>query len=254
MEHRTSEPQVATANRTTISPTPTATATTSATATATSTVATTSAATTPAARPSDVNFEKEGQKLLAALAKQNEALHSQVPALARGGRYAALHLIYTDEETGGRVYCGNLCAASNLDMLRECGINNVVNCQGARSANNFEGEPGFFYKRFQVAHWRHMVHKYSCSALEFAMPTFKFIDAALARGEGTLIHCLAGAHRAGTTTVAFLMYKRQLSQRRALEIAKELRPVINPMAGLVDFLDTIEPLLLAARPALPNAI
>jgi hypothetical protein len=40
----------------------------------------------------------------------------------------------------------------------------------------------------------------------FVNPLFDFIDAALAAGGSVLIHCLAGAHRAGTTGITCLMH------------------------------------------------
>ena len=193
--------------------------------------------------PSDINFEREGEKLLAQLAKQNQALDFGRRTNTSGGKYADLHLLYEDQRTGGRVYCGNICASKNLNTLRQHNISNVVNCQGKATANTFENEEKFSYKRFRVAHWKRITKQRGCTALEFAMPTFKFIDAAVGRGEGTLIHCLAGAHRAGTTTVAYLMYKLQLSKAAAVKLAKNSRAIIDPMAGLMDFLDAVEPLL-----------
>lgn len=59
-------------------------------------------------------------------------------------------------------------------------------------------------------------------------------------GRSVLIHCLAGAHRAGTTGVLYLMAKHDISQGRATKLAKELRPVIDPIGTLKDLLQLVE--------------
>ena len=52
------------------------------------------------------------------------------------------------------------------------------------------------------------------------MPFFKFVENQISQGKNVLIHCLAGAHRAGTAVVAWLMYKNNLSVKDAITFAK----------------------------------
>jgi protein-tyrosine phosphatase len=47
--------------------------------------------------------------------------------------------------------------------------------------------------------------------LKFFRPCHDFIDEALNKGENVMVHCLAGAHRAGTTGVSYMMKAGQLS-------------------------------------------
>ena len=61
----------------------------------------------------------------------------------------------------------------------------------------------------------------------FALP----LDA-LSGGGSVLVHCLAGAHRAGTTGCLLLMHYCGLSADDAILAAKQLRPVINPIGNL----------------------
>jgi protein-tyrosine phosphatase len=56
--------------------------------------------------------------------------------------------------------------------------------------------------------------------LKFFRPCHNFIDEALNKGENVMVHCLAGAHRAGTTGVSYMMKAGQLSFPQALKIAK----------------------------------
>merc|ERR1712018_1760 len=57
---------------------------------------------------------------------------------------------------------------------------------------------------------------------------FQFIDTSLEQGESVLIHCAAGMHRAGATTVLFLMHTMNCDYENALKEAQFRRPVINP--------------------------
>ena len=61
----------------------------------------------------------------------------------------------------------------------------------------------------------------------FFAPLFDFLDSEMAAGNVVLIHCLAGAHRAGSAGVATLMYYTGMSVREATAAAKKLRPAIN---------------------------
>jgi hypothetical protein len=65
--------------------------------------------------------------------------------------------------------------------------------------------------------------------LQFFDPMVRFVDEAVAKGGGVLIHCVAGAHRAGTTTCAFLMHRNNaLSVGGAIAHCKARRPVVDP--------------------------
>ena len=55
-----------------------------------------------------------------------------------------------------------------------------------------------------------------------------------------MVHCLAGAHRAGTTGVSYLMKKGQMKYLQARMLAKKIRPVVDPFAGLEELLNTLE--------------
>jgi len=50
------------------------------------------------------------------------------------------------------------------------------------------------------------------------------------------VHCLAGAHRAGTTGVACLIHYAGLDVPTAIMAAKRLRPIIDPIGQLPEFL------------------
>jgi Dual specificity phosphatase, catalytic domain len=82
------------------------------------------------------------------------------------------------------------------------------------------------------------IHPYSnLINLVFVDPLFSFIDSALSRGASVLVHCLAGAHRAGTTGCLCLMRYADMDPATAIRAAKSLRPVIDPIGHLPEFLN-----------------
>ena len=64
-----------------------------------------------------------------------------------------------------------------------------------------------------------------------------------------LIHCLAGAHRAGTTSVAYIMHAGRLDVSTALAAAKQQRSIINPIGMFPDLLCTLDAALVEERAA-----
>ncbi len=66
-----------------------------------------------------------------------------------------------------------------------------------------QGDPSFTYLPFPIGRWRSVLSRRTPEAtFAFFRPLFDFVDESLAAGEPVLIHCLAGAHRAGTAGVA----------------------------------------------------
>ena len=76
--------------------------------------------------------------------------------------------------------------------------------------------------------------------LKFFHPLFDYVEKVLAQGKNILIHCVAGAHRAGTTGTAWLMYKNKLGAKDAIKLAKQMRPIINPYMGFIKQLAKLE--------------
>ena len=96
--------------------------------------------------------------------------------------------------------------------------------------NYFEAEAGMSYLRFPINLWMQRVtgctpgpsnhstlrarpapraiHARSTpeSILDFLKPFFDFVDKAVDSGGSVLVHCVAGAHRAGTAGTACLMH------------------------------------------------
>ena len=142
--------------------------------------------------------------------------------------------------SGGCIYVGNQTAASDLSILTKHGITHVVNCtSGAAKIPDFHrGKVN--YLEFPISFWNQHVDSTDASVLKFADNLFSFIDSALEAGHSVLVHCLAGAHRAGTTGCACLMHYAGLPARPAIIMAKKCRSIIDPIGMLPEFLMRLE--------------
>ena len=87
-----------------------------------------------------------------------------------------------------------LQAARDLTGLKNRGITSVVNC-----TTNIEcfHQGSLDYFVFDIAFWRR--ESLGGPIETFLKPVLEFINDVINRGESVLVHCLAGAHRAGTT-------------------------------------------------------
>ena len=85
------------------------------------------------------------------------------------------------------------------------------------------------YHTFNIAWWRREVGATEKELQMFLLPVLQFIERELSSGHSILIHCLAGAHRAGTTAIISLMHFVGLDSQKAIVTAKSLRSCIEPI-------------------------
>ena len=105
----------------------------------------------------------------------------------------------------------------------------------------FKKDPSFEYLPFEIGKFHDFRASTSAArALAFFRKYFEWVDSQLSSGHNVLVHCLAGAHRAGTAGIAYLMHACKLDRIKATAMAKAARPVINPIYGLLDLLTTLE--------------
>jgi len=180
-----------------------------------------------------IDYSEEGRKLLARMGVQ--------PGRPTSG-YNKLDALWSDPKTGGTIFVGNEQAARVADAH----VTHVVNCTDD-IPNYKESSPGMSYLKFNVSYWqscggsRDFRRKSDSEITEWLESTvFPFVNGALAKGENVLVHCLAGAHRAGTTGVLLLMHKTGLPAIEATKTAKQLRPAINPISDFPQLLQLYE--------------
>mmetsp|Transcript_23966 Transcript_23966/g.24207 ORF Transcript_23966/g.24207 Transcript_23966/m.24207 type:complete len:257 (+) Transcript_23966:67-837(+) len=179
----------------------------------------------------NVDFDEEGRALWARL---------NLDKSLQGGRHwNALDPIWKHPTTGGTIYVGNQSAAENLKMLQSKGITHVVNCTAGQASSQIPNyhERTLRYYRFPISYWSNYVRPNDDASVQaFLNPVFEFIDSATNNGDSVLVHCLAGAHRAGTTGILCLMNYADLDPTSATRLAKQCRAVIDPIAHLPELM------------------
>lgn len=176
-------------------------------------------------RDTDSTYDEEAHRLFTAL--------NLTPSKgARRSAYDDLNAVWQHPSTGAKVFIGNQTAASSQTLLQSHDISCVVNCT-TNMKNFFEKNPSFAYYRFKIATWYSfdLIQENNGASLFFA-PVFAWIENMLEEGRSVLIHCLAGAHRAGTTGTTFVMHSSNLGLKEALKIVKHIRPVVQPIGTL----------------------
>ena len=122
--------------------------------------------------------------------------------------------------------------------------------------NYFEAEAGMSYLRFPINLWMHSQRVTGCtpgpsnhstlrarpapqtrhtwlrstpeSILHFLKPFFDFVDRAVDSGRSVLVHCVAGAHRAGTAGCLLLMHYHRDHQLAAKVRVHAAMPTDSP--------------------------
>jgi len=176
------------------------------------------------------DYHAEGQKILGRFEDQP----------GPGSLYEDVSAIY-NYPGGGTLFIGNIRAASDATILQRNGISCIVNCQDTSSENFFQHDPNYKYLRFPIAHWWSADGMNSASGVKrFYHPLFSFVENALKNKQNVMIHCLAGAHRAGTAGISCMMYLHGLQMIQAVRYVKERRPIVDPIGSFPDLLDKLQ--------------
>eukprot|EP00088_Acartia_fossae_P002824 TRINITY_DN11176_c0_g1_i1.p1 TRINITY_DN11176_c0_g1~~TRINITY_DN11176_c0_g1_i1.p1 ORF type:complete len:193 (-),score=31.66 TRINITY_DN11176_c0_g1_i1:214-792(-) len=136
-------------------------------------------------------------------------------------------------ENGGIIYVGSDTAARCLDTLKSRNITGVVNCASNIPCHHIGH---LDYYKFDIADWRRHTQLSGVELKHFLSPVFEFINVKLEKGESVLVHCLAGAHRAGTTGIMCLMHYEGMDSKTAILEAKKRRPIIDPIGDFKSLL------------------
>ena len=105
--------------------------------------------------------------------------------------------------TGACIYVGGWQAAEDLALLRSKNITHVVNCTTDLTCPHTSD---ITYLTFDISWWRRYIADDIKNLPNFIGPMLQFIEESLVRGESVLVHCLMGAHRAGSTAVICCMH------------------------------------------------
>ena len=155
-------------------------------------------------------------------------------------RYNNLDPVWRHPKTGAIVFVGNRTAASSAKILAENGVTRVVNCT--------DNMPNFLEGKGKVKYFRFVIYRYfseldlksTRGVFEFFEPVFNYVDKQVEAGHSVMIHCLAGAHRAGTTGTAYVMHAAKMyDHKEAIKACKTCRHVIDPIHGMKNLLDLL---------------
>ena len=105
--------------------------------------------------------------------------------------------------------------------------------------NFLEGKgKGVKYYRFVIYRYFSVLDLKSTKGVyEFFEPMFKYVDEQVEAGHSVMIHCLAGAHRAGTTGTAYVMHAAKIyDHKKAIKMCQMCRFIIDPIHGMKDLL------------------
>lgn len=144
--------------------------------------------------------------------------------------------------SGATLWCGGERCAMNAGWLKQNNVSHIVFCQTPEGEMHHRADGYFTYLDFPIGWMVHQrQHMESPEAVTRMMtPMFQFVDEALNSGRSVLIHCLAGAHRAGSSTIAALMFFCNLSFPEAVRAAKSLRNQIEPIGNFAPMLEMLE--------------
>lgn len=154
---------------------------------------------------------------------------------------------------GGTFFIGNVRAAANLEILKANNISHVINTQDVTTTNYFENDQGagITYLRFPIAHWWNPQNGLDMNdarnVRNFYAPLFDFAERHLKDGKNVMVHCLAGAHRAGTAGISVAMYFMKINASQAVGYVKERRPIVDPIGSFPDLLKRLESALREKR-------
>jgi len=125
------------------------------------------------------------------------------------------------------IFVGNALHAANVAMLRSLGIRAVLNaapvvCRDPVALYDFNG---ITYCELDCR------DDAKCDIVgKFLEPASAFIKQAHARGDGVLVHCMAGINRSATLVVGYLMLRDELNLFHLFDACLKARPTIiqNP--------------------------
>jgi len=118
------------------------------------------------------------------------------------------------------LFLGSSFNAYDIYFLRKKRINVIINVTD-EITNFYETDDSFTYYRFPIRD--NNLDEINTILNE----SYNVIDHHLKNGDKILVHCYMGASRSASVVLYYMMKKYKISYRKALQIVKTLRPVVN---------------------------
>ncbi|KAJ7617370.1 protein-tyrosine phosphatase-like protein [Roridomyces roridus] len=129
------------------------------------------------------------------------------------------------QQLSGGLYLGSLSAVNDFPLLRAHGITHLVQALEAPWAPPCRKEDGF------VAYNIDIRDKESTDLRPHLEAACQYIERALRRGEGVLVHCQQGVSRSPSIVIAYLIRNHAMSYDAALSFVKRKRACAKPNPG-----------------------
>lgn len=208
-----------------------------------------------------LDYAAEGRALL-------ERVNLNLPGAPQ--KYDNANAVYR-HPNGATLFVGNVVIASSRNELESLGISRIVFCQDGddgEGSMTFASDPALKYLHYPIGRWRDGKRRGKLEDGEagwrdsvfygdvlstpantgaYFQRLFDFVQEELECKQNVLIHCLAGAHRAGTAGIACLMYFGNLDAKTATLTAQVARPVVDPIGDFPLLLESLDRFLASER-------
>jgi len=126
---------------------------------------------------------------------------------------------YSITQITENIFIGDIHAASNVDVLNELNIKNIV-CAIKGMEPMFPNNFNYINLDLIDAEFQKISHVFN--------NTNKFIENCINNNEKVLVHCVCGVSRSVTLVIAYLMYKQNFSYEEAFNFIHRKRDVAQP--------------------------
>eukprot|EP00752_Nemacystus_decipiens_P018664 g16733.t1 len=159
----------------------------------------------------------------------------------------------SDDKRPSRVldhlFIGSRVHAKNRGLLKDLGINRILNVTPARTMDPTNGVPNFFEKDRSMTYKRVAVFdNRGEDLLQHLESCISFIEQGSFYGK-VLVHCNKGVSRSSTVVAAYLMRTRGLSKTAAMTYLRSRRSIVNPHEGFMAQLEAFDVKLNGEREA-----
>ena len=145
-------------------------------------------------------------------------------------------VVYTDiSQITDNIFIGNKEIAKDVNQLRKNGITHIVNC-----ANELKYLIKYHKEAFDWLFLPLVDCSYTGNITKHLSGAVQFIDDAVTNGHKVLIHCSAGVSRSCSITIAYLMYKENISFELALDRVIDKRSCCKPNDLFIEQLKAYE--------------
>jgi protein-tyrosine phosphatase len=144
--------------------------------------------------------------------------------------------VFTNSNSNGQLYVGNLLAANNINILRKYNINTIItlNHNPPESINDIQ---------VVHSHYHYPINDNPGQLIDFDIfqRLALIVDDDLKNGINVLVHCYAGISRSTTFILFYLMHQyRDQPLRKLLQYLKDVHPITSPNKGFIKQLQDLE--------------